>query len=291
LGARDLQIAAENFNRSIQTKPGFAPAYGCLAYTYSISAGDWNPFWKDLPTGKDNALKSLKLQDVAEAHLALAWHYALKEWRWKDATNEYEKALKLQPKSALCHFSHAEFLRVMGHVDDALIEWTNAMSIQPHPKFLAVRLPAYLVDAKRYEEALTAIEKASHEVPRTLMLYSERSALCALGRCDELIELERAIRNSNGDPEGQGLKAFKQELDKEGLKAYWRANKANGSAYDQACCYAQLEEKEQALKLLEGLRDRQDVLLTFRVMTDWRLDPLRSESRFKVILKKMNFPE
>jgi serine/threonine protein kinase len=299
-GASDLGIAAAFFTRCTNAEPTFAPAYGCLAYVYSFSTADgWNnpPLWRDLPKAREYALESLRLQDVAEAHLALGWYDALGEWRWEDAKGEYKKALALQPSSALCHLSHAEFLRVIGKVDEALKELTNATSIQPHPKMLLLRLPAYLVDARRYEAALAAIKKDRAELPIALTVFSERSALCALGRCDKLVEMERAFRKSNGEPDDQVerfCKGLTQAMDKDGLKAYWHANKTNVTyltGYDRACCYAQLGDTNEALRILERGRDLKDRALTFHVMTDWRLDPLRSQPRFQDVLKSMHLQD
>lgn len=293
-GARDMQMAADFFARSTNAEPGFGPAYGCLAYTYTIWTLDgWNPLWKDLPKAKDYALVSLKLEDGAEAHLALAWYYALKEWRWGDAQSEQEKALKLQPSSALCRWSHAEFLRDLGQVDEALKELNEALRIQPHPQFALLRLPAFLTDARRYQEALEVIDQARASVPITASYFNERTALCALKRYDDALELERKFRVANGEPQDvvdQELKLLKEALTKEGPKADWRAKLRTTQGYERACCYAQLDQKDEALKLLENARNRKDVILTLHVMTDWRLDPLRSEPRFTNLLTTMHLP-
>jgi serine/threonine protein kinase len=294
-GAGDLQMAAASFLHSTETEPGYGPAYGCLAYTYSVWTLDgWNPMWKDLSKAKDYAREGLKLQDTAEAHLALAWYCVMREWRWQDAQREYETALALQPSSAFCHSSHAEFLRVIGHVDEALEELRKATNIQPHPKFLLHRLPAFLVDAKHYKDALKAVAEARASLSETRSLdIAERNALCGLGGDREALEWDRKFRVSAGQPAEQierELEAMKKALDEEGPKADWQARTKTTRGYELACCYVQLGNTNEALRQLEMARDRKDVILTIHVMTDWRLDPLRSEPGFTNLLRTMNLP-
>ena len=293
-GAQDLQMAAAYFQQSTQGEPGFAPAYGCLAYTYTISSYDgWNQGWKDLPKAKEYALQGLKIREVPEAHLALGCYEMLKEWNWEDARGHYEKALALEPSSALCHFSHAEFLRVIGQADDALRELTNAMSL-PHPKFLLLRLPSYLVDARHYQDALDAIQKASGSIPSDWVLNTERSALCALGRFDDAIEMDRKFQLSKGrrgDDVEHDVNLLKNGLVAEGAKGYWRAGKDMIQGFERICFYAQAGEKSKALAQLKLALQQRDLSTIFHVMTDWRLDEVRSEPGFSNILKEMNLPQ
>jgi serine/threonine protein kinase len=291
LTGQDLQRAADAFKRSIQAEPGFAPAYGCLAYTYTISSYDgWNPLWTNLPKAQEYALEGLKRGDEAEAHLALAWYEAVGGWRWQEAQREYGKALALQPSSALGRLSHAEFLRMIGHAEEGLKELKVAMSIEPHPKVLDARLPAFEVDAKHYNEALAAIEKARDSIPRDWLLNTERSALCALGRFADAIERERKFRLSTGelDQVNQRFSPWKQAFDSGGTNGYWRAGIKMTQGFEQTCFYAQAGEKDKALTQLESDVKRKDRSLLFHVMTDWRLDDLRSEPRFQNLLKEMN---
>jgi hypothetical protein len=58
--------------------------------------------------------------------------------------------------------------------------------------------------------------------------------------------------------------------------------------FEQTCCYAQAGEKDKALTQLESDVKRKDRSLLFHVMTDWRLDDLRSDPRFQNLLKEMN---
>ena len=46
-------------------------------------------------------------------------------------------------------------------------------------------------------------------------------------------------------------------------------------------------ENQKALESLQTALEEREFNLTFYVMTDWTLDPLRAEPRFHAILKQM----
>ena len=78
----------------------------------------------------------------------------------------------------------------------------------------------------------------------------------------------------------------------DGAKGYWRlqleeAKQAGDFLFSRAGIYAQLGENQPAMDCLQAAVKERDVWLTFYVMTDWTLDPLRSEPDFHAILKEM----
>jgi tetratricopeptide (TPR) repeat protein len=182
----------------------------------------------------------------------------------------------------------------MGQAEEGLKELKVAMSIEPHPKMLDARLPAFLVDARHYEEALAAIEKARGSIPSPWLLNTECNALCALDRFEDAIEMIRKSRLSTGEPLDRiekDLAPFRRGFAAEGAKGYWRAWIKMTQGFDQACCYVQAGEKDKALTELKLAVQRRDRLWLFHVMTDWRLDDLRSDPAFQDLLKEMNLPQ
>ena len=59
------------------------------------------------------------------------------------------------------------------------------------------------------------------------------------------------------------------------------------TAYRRAGAYAQMGEKQKAIESLQTALEEREFELTFYVITDWMLDPLRAEPRFHAILKQM----
>lgn len=69
-----------------------------------------------------------------------------------------------------------------------------------------------------------------------------------------------------------------------------RAKQRNISAYQMALIHLGLDEKDQALGALEKAFQERSTLLTYLSM-DPRFDPLRTDPRFRDLLRRMKFPE
>lgn len=294
----NFAVAADYFQRAIQADTNFAQAYGFLAAIYSWSDDDWNPGWKLLPHAKEMALQALELDDsLAEPHLALAVYHSLKEWAWSDAEKENGQALKLNPSSALCHLSYAEFLRVVGRTDEALKEMNEALARNESSRIINVRLIHYLVCARRFDDALTQIDKvvAMEAVRDADMVWDRRDIFLALGQIDKAIEAERDGRIAKGESKEkveQDSARKKRAFPTEGLKLFWQPtlewHEQHRNVYSEAQFHAQLGNTNAAFGCLEKLLKERDTGLTFGITTDWMLDPIRSDPRFHAILKRMH---
>jgi tetratricopeptide (TPR) repeat protein len=160
------------------------------------------------------------------------------------------------------------------------------------------RYAGHLLAARRYEEAIKQADLAiAMETDTPSGQYGVRiGALCALGRYDKAIETERKYRLLKGDPAGQveaEIRKLEAAFATEGAKGYWRielgeAKKDDDNPYGLAGVYAQLGDTEAAITCLQTAVKERHVYLTWNVMTDWTLDPLRSDPRFHAILKEMH---
>ena len=124
--------------------------------------------------------------------------------------------------------------------------------------------------------------------------HAEQGALLALGRFQEAIEAERRSRLRAGGTAAkldQELGQLKRAFDAEGPAAYWRRELKGATkwhnTYWQAQAWAQLGRNEEALKCLTECLNKRDPDMTFSIMADWTLDPVRSEPGFHEILRRM----
>jgi tetratricopeptide (TPR) repeat protein len=225
----------------------------------------------------------------------------MREWNWTAAEKEDKRAVALNGSSPFCHLCYAELLRVIGRNNEALDQIYQAKSLDPHSRIINVRLIHYLVCARRFNDALAQIDEAvAMEAVRDMDLSGDRRDIfLALGQTDKAIESERDGRIADGESREkveQDAADEKRAAPVEGAKVIWRPRlewdkKQNNSyaLYDQACCYAQLGEADEAFTCLDRLLKEHNTVLTFAIMTDWMLDPLRSDPRFHAILKTMHF--
>ena len=80
------------------------------------------------------AEKALELDNaLAEAHSALGSVKIYADWDWSGAEREFQKAIALNPNSAMAHaeYGHKVLSAVMGRYDDALAELRRAQELDP----------------------------------------------------------------------------------------------------------------------------------------------------------------
>jgi Tfp pilus assembly protein PilF len=91
--------------------------------------------------GKDAALKAVALDpELAEGHSALASFIFSYDWNWAEAEKEYQRALELDQKSSMAHFSYGDFLGFMGRTDEAIVQKDRAAELEPFEPFFASRV-------------------------------------------------------------------------------------------------------------------------------------------------------
>jgi serine/threonine protein kinase len=287
--------AAECFKRAIQADTNFALAYAYLACVYAVSDDRWNPNWIHLPEAKEIALHALSLdQSLARPHLVLGWHKTLLEWKWSEAEEQYKRAIELDPDEPRCHSWYAEFLKIVGRANEAVAQQKIADSRADNKDpAIKSRLVAHLIAAHRFEEAL---KQSDFEVAMNPIRggWHRSTLLCALGRYAEALDWDREVRLRNGERKEEvdrDTAVLKKAVDAEGPRAYWSKAwmKANGGLLLEAGAYAQLGDKDAAIRCLQKMLEEKDKVLTFHIMTFWELDPLRSDPRFHAILKTMHF--
>jgi tetratricopeptide (TPR) repeat protein len=292
-------MASDYFRNATNADPRFANAYGYLAATYFWADPPWNNLWVFLPQARTVALQALDLDDtLPEPHLALGVYYGLHEWNWNRALKEDQRAVELDG-SSFCHLCYAELLRVMGRTNQALQEIYQARKLDPNSRIINVRLIHYLTCARQYSNALTQIDKVEAMQAAGNMWWDRKELFLALGQIDNALEAERRARIADGDSitnVERNIDELRSAVAVEGMKAIWRPeleySKQHSYILDQACCHAQLGNTNEALGLLDKILEQHNTDLnglTFGIMTDWRLDPLRSHPRFHEILRKMHF--
>jgi tetratricopeptide (TPR) repeat protein len=295
----NFQMAANCFERAIGADTNFAAAYAYLASTYCYSHDIWNPDWIFLPRAKEAALKALVLdRSLTAAHCALAWQKMLLEWDWHSAETEYIRALKLDPGDPFCHSGYAEFLKVVGRTNEAVEEMRTADRLAQNKfPWIKHRLCALLVAARRFDEALDQADFTIKVEPADYGHYAWRTRiLCGLNRYAEALDSDRQLRLLNHEPQEevrQDIALLKNALKAQGPKVYWRrelegCKRDKQGPYFEALAQAQLGETNEAIRCLQTALKERNVWLTFRVMTDWELDPVRSDPRFHTILRTMH---
>jgi serine/threonine protein kinase/Tfp pilus assembly protein PilF len=128
----NIKRAIEYFERAIEKDPNYAQAYAGIADSYYIlSFYGYLPSREAIPIARENSLKALEINDIAEAHSSLGMIYQYYDWDGPAAEREFKRAIELNPSYAPAHYWYAAMLSLTDRDDDMLRENERAIEVDP----------------------------------------------------------------------------------------------------------------------------------------------------------------
>jgi len=129
----DLEKAIEYYTKSLVRDPGYALAYSGLADCHTILAAyGFAPARPNFKKAKEMATKALEIDDmIAEAHASLGWVTLLADWAWKNAEQEFIRAIELNPGYATAYHWYTYIFLFTARFDEALIRIYHAQELDP----------------------------------------------------------------------------------------------------------------------------------------------------------------
>jgi len=296
----DLKQAAEFYRQAIEKDPKYALAFSGLAETYVLFSGyDVAPADDSMPLAKAAALRALEIDDsLAEAHTALGYYLTRYEFDLDRSEKEFRRAIELKPNYATAHQWFAINLTVVKRFDESLAELRLAEALDPLSPDVGTDLGAALVFARRYDEAIVQLKRTLVRDPNFSRAHSYLGwAYGAKGMYAEAIAEARTALELSNSFFIKGYLALwlaKSGNRDEALKIFTELKKAASEVYVRpstlAVVYIGLGNKVEALNQLEKeVSSRSLNAIYLAVLPD--VDDLRSEPRFKAMLKRMNLPE
>ena len=295
-----LTQAAELYRQAIDKDPNYALAYSGLAETYALfSSYDVAPANDSLPQSKAAAMRALEIDDsLAEAHTALGFYLSTYEWDWVGSEREYRRAIELKPNYPTAHHWLGEHLVDLKRFDDSLVELRRAEELDPLSPIIGTSLGDTLVYARRYEEAIAQYKRTLIRNPN--FVYAHQALGWAYGLDgmypEAIAESRTAVELSKGtSAKGYlGLWLAKSGKRDQAVKLLSELKQETPRTYVQsytfALIYIGLGDKAEALNWLEKhVSDRAETANLYAVAPE--LDDLRSEPRFKEMLRRMNLPD
>jgi TolB-like protein/Tfp pilus assembly protein PilF len=291
--------ALECFERSIARDPGYAPAYAGLADAYdTLGNYDYLPPHEAFPRADAAVTRALALDDsLAEAHVSLASLRFNARWDWEGALASFRRALALDPKSVAAHHWYADLLTAVGRADDAIAEAGTARSLDPLSLIVNTGYGLHLFYGRRYEEAIEAQERTLELDPSFApALRSLGGAFEQTGRFDEAIAAyERAALP--GELSAKALLAHAHAVSGRTAKArelLAELTAASGARYvapfTLAAIHVGLGEHAAALELLDRAWRGHDRGMAWLKVSP-RFDPLREETKFQEILRRLRLDD
>jgi eukaryotic-like serine/threonine-protein kinase len=295
-----LKQAAELYRQAIDKDPNYALAYSGLAETFALfSSYDVAPANDSLPQAKAAALRALEIDDsLAEAHTALGFYLSTYEWDRVGSEKEYRRAIELKPNYPTAHHWLGELLSNLKRFDVSLVEMRRAEELDPLSAIIGTSLADTMVYARRYDEAIAQYKRTLIRNPNFGYAHQALGWVYGLnGMYPEAIaETRTAMALSNGSSaKGYlGLWLAKSGKRDEALKVLSELKQETTRGYVQsytfALIYTGLGDKTEALNWLEKhMSGRSETANLYALAPE--LDDLRSEPRFKEMLKRMNLPD
>lgn len=295
-----LKQAVEFYNQAIEKDPNYALAYSGLAETYVLfSSYDVAPANDSMPQAKAAALRALEIDDsLAEAHTALGFYLSNYEWDRAGSETEYRRAIELKPNYATAHHWFGADLSNVKRFDESFTELRRAEELDPLSRIIGTNLGDAFVHSRRYDEAIAQYKRVLVRDPN--FAYAHRALGWAYGAKGMYAEAIAETRTAMGLRGGSSAKGYlglwlaKSGKGDEALKLLNEIKQESARTYVQgytlALIYIGLGDKEEALNHLEKhLLSRAETASTYATAPE--LDELRSEPRFKAMLKQMNLPE
>ena len=295
-----LLKAKDSFERAIEKDSMYALAYAGLADTYSHrSVFGYAPPTESFPKAKQYALRAVALDStLVEAYASLAFIALFYEWDWPAAGRAFDRALALDSLNSPAHLYHAWYFVAAGRMNAAVEEFRFALQLDPFSDINNVRLATGLFFAHRYDEALRQANRVLELNPNFFQGHTEAARpYLELGRCAEsLAEIEKSpeqrasillgVRGYTYAKCGQ-LEKARAELDR------LRKAEQQGqymSHYGFAMIRVGLGETDRAFAELDSAyQERAWGLLV--LAHEPAFDPMRSDPRFHVLMRKMNLTE
>ena len=293
----DTQAVIAAQTEAVGLDSGYALAFASRSLALTRYADYFSSTRASTRDAFDKALKDARTAiaaapELSEGHAALAEVLQKGFLEFARAKEEYERAVTLAPSNATALTRYGYFVAAMGDASTGIAAAQRAVALDRLNPASYEKLGATLMRARRFQESLTAYRQALTLDPHLALaiggsglvyyalgdLQSARST-CVIGPDLWISQLCLAVTYNK----------LGQRAEAEAMLAKLRASGGDTVAYQLAQIYAQWGNRSKALaELGRALRLRDPGM--HLVKTDFLLDPIRGEPRFRAIEKELKFP-
>ena len=307
-----LARAVDHFERATRLDPGYASAYAGLSHAWW-----WRGVWGaktlkevEIPS-RAAARKALELDpQLAEAHVSMG-RMRYVDWDWTGAERDFRRALEIDPNNLDAHFFSGYLFSALARFPESIAHMQRAEQLDPLSSTVQSGFGRVLYRARRFEDAISHLNRAIELEPQSPGSYSRLGDVYEqMGRYTEALALQEkagALRNHPRERSPQVARIYaRMGKRKEAMEILDTLQRTGGDQFlaglnvpgsgptlsaslDLAGLYAALGDNDEAFRLLFKNIEVRDGLGVY-VKVDPPLDPLHSDPRWQVLLRRMKLP-
>jgi TolB-like protein/DNA-binding winged helix-turn-helix (wHTH) protein/tetratricopeptide (TPR) repeat protein len=298
--ADDLKKAINYFQHAIEKEPNYAPAHTGLADCAGI-AGFWSfaPPAEGCRKAKAAALKSLEIEETAEARASLGWAVLHYDWDLSAAEREFQRAIEENPLYATAHQWYGHCLGCMGRFEEAFAELGRAIELEPLSLIISTSYAGVSWLGRQWDQAIEQTKKTLDLDPSFApgLFACARSYDCkgvpesAIAYAQEAVKLSHSTQLFFIADLGHAYaSAGKKE---EAMDVLQQLKEIGDHRYVDPCLTAHIHvalgEKESAFECLDRACETRAAWVPYLAMDPW-FDPLRHNPKFEDLLQRAGLP-
>jgi TolB-like protein/Tfp pilus assembly protein PilF len=294
-----LKTAIEQFKAASEKDPNFALAYVGLADSYLVGLYSTRGKEKEaIPMAKGYAARALDIDpSLAEAHATMGLASTLL-WDWAEAERHFIRAIELNPNYPSARHWYSRLLRPLGRFDEALEQIKQAQKSDELSAVISNNVAECLFEKGDIPGAMEESRRGIEITPMWVQYRTLAYCYLRLGQKEEaLVNAKKTAEFLNGSPVtlkvlGYVHAAIGNRSEALAIAKELEGKFANGGAdgRDVAIVYAGLGDNDKVFAWLEkDFQSRNSSLNELRSEVPFM--PLRSDARFKDLLKRIGLPE
>jgi serine/threonine protein kinase/tetratricopeptide (TPR) repeat protein len=293
----DVQRSIQLFENALEMDPRYAPAYAGLADSYLSLSGMY--LWPDeaMKKAKAAATRALEIDpDLAEAHVSMGVVRGWYEFDWDKSEREFKRAIELNPNDASARLWYGSGLASTGRSHDGISQVQIAHELDPLSAFVETGLGQLYFLSGQYQSAIRQLRGIVESDPGFVHghMFLGVAYLYTKQYREAVHELENAMQLDPREPQSIAYLAYAHAKlhERQAAAQYLQQLKElNQTRYVSGYLFAVVSlgmETNIAVDWLQKAYEQRDDMLAW-LKVDAIFDPLRADTRFKVLLRQIGF--
>ncbi len=287
----NLRKSLNLFQRALDKDPTLSRAWVGIAKVWFWLADAYLKPLEAYQAVESAATKALELnENDAEAHAYLGEAKRVLHWDWKTGERELQRAVEIDPNSAMAHLLFAHHRLCSGDLAGGQIELDEAKRLDPLSPLISDHQAVLFLYSDRLNGAVAAAKRTltldpnyNYLEPTLARVYREQ------GKLEDALALYLKAQQGTHEPNAGLAIAYARlgritEAQRMLQQLIDKANRGYVAGEQIACVFVALDNHDEAFRWLNRAVDEHsgNIIATHR-----ELRPLYSDSRFPLLLRRM----